>query len=333
MKKTVQIAPPLALNAGFFVEQEYQTYQEMSESSTENWEYHCTYELRPKALTGKHQILSLERMLISLGQRPGGMMHDVLSAEGSITLGVQTYVEDKSTFDKMKLQTNDIIIFDDTRAFNYMTNKKVELAVVTIKCEAFGPLLPRFVKACLHKLVDTDQRLGQLLNALWDSFTGKDPRTDYKNAEHEILTVLASLITEQEPQAPHLTRGEEIAYAIRKQVYEHMDGNLKISDLASKYQISEQGLQNSFKSLFGFTPKIFIRQLKLNLVRHDLSHNEDSELTVMRVAQKWGFLHMGRFSQYYSELFEENPSITLKRSFEYAKAFTGECVDRKEEIT
>jgi len=333
MKKIPQVAPPLTLNAGYFVEQEYVSYKEMSESSTDNWEYHCTYELRPKALTGKHQILSLERMLISLGKRPGGMMHDVLSAEGSITLGVQVYVEDKSTFDKLKLQTDDILIFDDTCAYNYMTNKKVELAVVTIKREAFGALLPHFEKACLHKLVDTDQRLGQLLNDIWHAFTGEDPRTDYKNAEQEILTVLASLITEQEPQSPRLTKGEEIAYAIRKQVYEHMDGNVKTSDLARTYQISEQGLQNSFKSLFGFTPKLFIRQLKLNLVRHDLSHNEDPDLTVMRVAQKWGFLHMGRFSQYYSELFEEKPSETLKRSFEHAKAFTGECVDRKEEIT
>ena len=41
----------------------------MAESSTENWEYHCTYELRPNALKGKHQILSLENMLISLGTK------------------------------------------------------------------------------------------------------------------------------------------------------------------------------------------------------------------------------------------------------------------------
>ena len=149
-------APPLTLQAGYFVEQKYQTYNEMAESSTENWEYRCTYELRPKALTGTHQILSLENMLISLGKRPGGMMHDVRSAQNSITLAVLVYIEDKATFDKMKLDTGDIMIFDDSNAYNYMTNKKVELAVVTIRREAFGDMLALFEAACLHKLMDTE---------------------------------------------------------------------------------------------------------------------------------------------------------------------------------
>ena len=127
-------------------------------------------------------------------------------------------------------------------------------------------------------------------------------------------------------------RGEKIAYDIRRQLYEHMDGNMKISDLAKQHHISERGLQNAFNSLFGFTPKLFMRQLKLNLVRHELSYNVSEKTTIIRIANKWGFIHMGRFSQYYTELFEENPSETLKRSFKDAKAFTGECVARKEEM-
>ena len=34
----------------------------------------------------------------------------------------------------------------------------------------------------------------------------------------------------------------------------------------------------------------------------------------------------------YKDLFEETPSETLKRSFDHDKAFTGECVERKEEL-
>ena len=41
---------------------------------------------------------------------------------------------------------------------------------------------------------------------------------------------------------------------------------------------------------------------------------------------------MGRFSKYYTELFEDNPSVTLKRSYDHTKAFTGKCVARQEEI-
>ncbi len=132
MKKLQLKAPPLILRAGYFVDEEYQTYNEMVETSTQNWKYHCTYELRPKALTGRHQILSLENMLISLGERPGGMMHDILSAQDSISFAVQVYVEDKAIFDRMKLISGDIMVFDDSKPYNFMTNKRIELAVVTI---------------------------------------------------------------------------------------------------------------------------------------------------------------------------------------------------------
>jgi AraC-like DNA-binding protein len=271
-------------------------------------------------------------MLISLGERPGGMMHDVLSAEGTITLGVQCYVEDKSTFDTLKLQTGDILIFDDSKAYNYMSNKKVELAVVTIRREVFGEMLPLFSALCLHTIIDTEEKLETLIKETWETFTGTNPSTDFKGAETKILTLLNTLITQQKPQPSLLSNSEKIAYTIRKQLYEHMDGNLKVSDLAKQYSISERGLQNAFKSLFGFTPKLFMRQLKLNLVRHELSHDVIEKTTVMRVAHKWGFTHMGRFSKYYTELFEENPSETLKRSFNHAKAFTGKCVERQEEM-
>jgi len=332
MKKLELKAPPFDLQAGNFVDREYKNYNEMSESATGNWEFRCTYELCPKALKGKHQVLSLENMLISLAKRPGGMMHDVLSAKGSITFAVQEYLEGTSTFDRMKLREGDIIIFDDSHPYNYMTNKRVNLSVVTIRREAFGDMLPFFEAACLHKFVDTDGKLGKLLYKIWEDFTAATPSTDFHKAEKEILSLLRSISQEQKPQAPQLLKGEEIAYAIRKQLYEHMDGNLKVSDLAAQYNISEKGLQNSFNSLFGFTPKFFMRQLKLNLVRHDLSQNISEKTTVMRVANKWGFLHMGRFSKFYTELFEENPSETLQRSFDDDKAFTGECVMRQEEI-
>jgi len=38
---------------------------------------------------------------------------------------------------------------------------------------------------------------------------------------------------------------------LREQIYQHMDGNLQVSDLAKQYKISERGLQNAFNSLFG----------------------------------------------------------------------------------
>ena len=117
MEKVKQTAPTLTLNAGSFVEEQYQNYNEMAKSSTENWDYKCTYELRPHALTGLYQILQLENMMISLVVRPGGMMHDVLSAKESISFAVHIDLEDKACLGRMKCQTGDIVLFDDAKPY------------------------------------------------------------------------------------------------------------------------------------------------------------------------------------------------------------------------
>ncbi len=332
MEKVKQVAPILILNAGSFLEERYQNYNEMAKSSTGNWDYKCTYELRPRALTGLHQILQLETMMISLVVRPGGMMHDVLSAKDSISFAVHIDLEDKACLDRMKCQKGDIVLFDDAKPYNYMTNAMVELSVITIYKDSLGDILPLFEKAIMHKYTDTDGQLGIISKEIWEDFTSSTPNTNYEEAEKRVLNALRMITENQKAMPAVLTKGEETALAIRQQVYQHMDGNLQVSDLATQYNISERGLQNAFKSLFGFTPKLFMRRLKLNLVRHDLSQNVSEQTTVMRVAHKWGFQHMGRFSKFYTNLFEENPSETLQRSFDDAKAFTGECVERQEEI-
>ena len=332
MEKVKQTAPTLTLNAGSFVEEQYQNYNEMAKSSTENWDYKCTYELRPHALTGLHQILQLENMMISLVVRPGGMMHDVLSAKDSISFAVHIDLEDKACLGRMKCQTGDIVLFDDAKPYNYMTNSRVELSVITIHKESLGEMLPTFEKAIMHKYTDSNGKLGIISKEIWEAFTSETPDTDYATAEKRVLDILREYTQTQEAIPAVLTKGEKIALAIREQVYQHMDGNIQVSDLAKEHKISERSLQNAFKSLFGFTPKLFMRQLKLNLVRHDLSQDVSEKTTVMRIAHKWGFQHMGRFSKFYTELFEENPSETLQRSFDDVKAFTGECVMRQDEI-
>jgi transcriptional regulator GlxA family with amidase domain len=111
-----------------------------------------------------------------------------------------------------------------------------------------------------------------------------------------------------------------------------MDGKVNIDSFAKQYQVSIQTLENAFKSLFGFTPKKFLQLLKLNLVHHDLQNTDPESSTVLRIASKWGFSHMGRFSQEYTKLFGENPSETLK-SLEYIKGnMISTCTSRQEEM-
>ena len=59
------------------------------------------------------------------------------------------------------------MVFDDTKAYNYMTNKRVELTVVTICRDIFAELLPLVSTSYLYKLTNTEGQLGILLKEIW----------------------------------------------------------------------------------------------------------------------------------------------------------------------
>ena len=134
--------------------------------------------------------------------------------------------------------------------------------------------------------------------------------------EKNLVATLTSLLDTQTPLLPKLTKGEKIALEIRDRIYHRISKKVTITSLAEEFGVSEQTLQNAFKSLFGFTPNRFIRHLKLNHVRKQLIAADPAQDTIVKIANRWGFTHMGHFSSYYTELFGENPSVTLKRKSE-----------------
>ena len=335
MKENIYNPYPLTLTEGYFSDKEYNSYDMMSEG-IDNWEQVCPYQLLPCTPNGRHQILQLHSMQISYGERNGGTMHNAGATANTLTIGVVEACAGKACFGHLKIQTGDILFFDDSHPHNFVTNDTIQFIAVTIQKSSLGSRLSKLSKALDLCIKDTDTRFVTTLREIWKRFTAspheKKDTASYQEAEEEILTVVMELLSEQTPAKPKLTSGERIALTIRDQVFHHMDGDISIGSLAKEYEVSEQTLQNSFKSLFGFTPKLFLRQLKLNIVRQELQKNDPVQKTVSKVALKWGFRHMGRFSAYYTELFGENPSQTLKNMQADEKSLTEACVLRQEEM-
>ena len=335
MKTKKYNPPPLNLSEGYISNKQYNSYEVMSESIN-NWEQLCPYLLRPNGLSGRHQVLQLHNMQIVYAKRNGGTMHNAGSTKDSMTIAIVVDCADKACFGQLKLQTGDILFFDDSYPHNFVINDTIQFIAVSIHKSNLGSRKTKLLQSLDKCIKDTDSRLATTLRNIWFSFTEetqvKKDTQSYKVAEEEILTVIMELLSKQTPAKPKLTFGEEIALTIRDKVFQHMDGNISIASLAKEYEVSEQTLQNSFKSLFGFTPKLFLRLLKLNLVHQELQKSNSKQNTVSKVALKWGFKHMGRFSAYYSELFGENPSQTLKNAQADKKGLTAACVSRQEEM-
>jgi len=309
----------------------FKAYKEMSQSAT-NWDHHCSYRLLPHAFEGEHHVIELPHTQLSYSYREGGFMHDAKSPPDSVSIAVIQKCSDVACFDRYKLQKGMILFFDDSQSFNFMSKGEIRVAILSIPNGLIAQDTLDFKKILGKYMFDENVQFSTLFDNTLKTFLNADEDFDLQEVEETFIGYVKNLIETSYLQEIKLTKGEEIALAIRDQVYHHMDGKINIESFAKQYKVSEQTLQNAFKSLFGFTPKKFLQLLKLNLVHHDLQKANPKTYTVLRIASKWGFSHMGRFSQEYTKLFGENPSKTLM-SLEFVKDnMISSCTSRQEEM-
>lgn len=86
-----------------------------------------------------------------------------------------------------------------------------------------------------------------------------------------------------------------------------------VAELAREVSVSVRCLQEGFRRTLDTTPTAYLRRLRLEAVRRDLSAAQPGATSVTDVATRWGFVHLGRFSAVYAQAFGEHPSTTLRR--------------------
>ena len=83
--------------------------------------------------------------------------------------------------------------------------------------------------------------------------------------------------------------------------------------LARAVGVSARSLFRGFRRLRGYGPMEAVRRARLLRVRVDLlTAGPDARVT--DAAMRWGFFHLGRFANVYSDYFGELPSETRRRS-------------------
>ena len=70
-------------------------------------------------------------------------------------------------------------------------------------------------------------------------------------------------------------------------------------------------MHQSFKTDYGITPKKYLQNLRLNAIHKELFLAYPKAVTIIDLAQKYNFFHMGHFSQEYKKIFGQTPSQTL----------------------
>ncbi|AVA24345.1 AraC family transcriptional regulator [Rhizobium sp. NXC24] len=95
----------------------------------------------------------------------------------------------------------------------------------------------------------------------------------------------------------------------------HIAMPITITDMAAAAGVSVRALQINFRRFLNVTPMAYLRQLRLDGARQDLLTATPSA-TVSEIARRWGFIHLGRFSQEYRTAFGVLPKYDLGRSYE-----------------
>ncbi|GAA4681073.1 AraC family transcriptional regulator [Frondihabitans cladoniiphilus] len=95
-------------------------------------------------------------------------------------------------------------------------------------------------------------------------------------------------------------------------IHANAEQPLTATSIAKAAGLSVRGLQQSFARQLDTTPTAYVRSVRLDRTREDLQLASPNSTTVAEIAQKWGFVHLGRFSAAYTERFGEYPSTTLR---------------------
>jgi len=314
-----------------FSSKNFDNYQEMEESA-KNWNLHCSYRLQHNAFLGENHVIELPHIQLSYTYREGGFMHDAISPPNTVSIALIQECQDVACFDMFKLHKGMILFFDDSKALNFMSKGAIKVAILSLPLAIFKFYNLDFAACINHYIEEPNNELSILFERVLNDYSNQQT-LESKIIEDTFMMQLKKLTETTSLQSPKLTRGETIALKIRDRVYRHMDGKINIDMFAQEYGVSDQTLQNAFKSLFGFTPKKFLQLLKLNLVHRDLLESDSKTSSVQAIASKWGFVHLGRFAHTYAVLFEEKPSQTLKIEPSINENIQTECVSRQEEIT
>ena len=328
-----RIIDTVKLENGEYLEKKFNNCLDMAKHAVD-WTLFCHYKLRTNCVEGIFKILQLSNMQLAYTKESGGIMYDFATPKESINISILIKIEDKALIQEMKLQTNMVVITKSEKIYNFISNKGVEILDISCNKDKNLPLY-NALKPFIDKFFyDDDRSIQTALLNIFEHYRGEEKLDTQTmlNLEEQITKVILDSISIQEVNTPSFTKTEIVALKMREELFHYMDRVVSVETLATEYKIGVKSMQTAFMSLFGFTPSIFIRLMKLNLVNHNLLQATPSSTTVSRVAQKWGFKHMGRFSAYYQNLFLELPSETLHKQHTFSNGMSNYCVQRQDEI-
>jgi AraC-like DNA-binding protein len=133
--------------------------------------------------------------------------------------------------------------------------------------------------------------------------------------EQALIEAMSDCLADIEPVTVTVTQRhrEAVVRRFRELVEEDPSASLFMPEVCAEIGVSARIFRRYCQEQMGVSPKRFLLLRRLHGVRRKLVAARPDETTVTDVATQFGFWELGRFAVVYKSLFNESPSMTLRR--------------------
>jgi AraC family ethanolamine operon transcriptional activator len=257
------------------------------------------------------------------------VVQDTHTPMGKISMMIPHHVEPSDASEQARqIMASGITLLPYESDFSFVGPEELDYSIISIDHERLAELLSHEtytrligfkksygIKTAPGFLVNLRQQLSELIESLKTVTQTADNAELISKATEDKLIQLALTIYEVDDTGKNQLKrlGNQHNYIVQRchdYVASSEGSCASIVDICKALSIPHRTLNYSFHKATGTSPMQYLRAVKLNAARRELTK---SYLPVTDIAANYGFFHMGYFSQEYRRLFGETPSMTRKR--------------------
>jgi AraC family ethanolamine operon transcriptional activator len=262
---------------------------------------------------------------ISLGQNSGFFLeqtNQTLLQEGVVPAQCLTFVfvvNERASYHRVgseNLAYDDLGVMFPGERFRVLCPANSSNCAITVDLSEFRASLPddQFLSSKpSHMSAEQIPGLVPRLRHSLGCCIATDVKTeiDVRTVRRALTSVLAASVVSTENQLERRSQTRSTFQKCCDIINSNLD-NICVSELADRLGLTRRSLEFVFGSEVGMGPSSFIRSLRLNYIRRELSTGSDI-LSIADIAARWGIWHPSRFAQTYTRMFGELPSMTRLR--------------------
>lgn len=284
-------------------------------------------QLTPGCVNGDLTFADLGGASLSIGRVRGDLQLTGALSDDSVVLGVIFAQDGPSRVMSRDFAPGHVIAFPEAIEHSAIYRESVGYLTLSIDQATLGSLVMDKSDAGLFDdlqvFAGTDESMARLRS--FAACVSEHPLTLQSatnndiGAAHlrdQIMDAFIEVIDHSRPEASATTRStlrrRRLIREIENYARDRLHELITTPMLCEEFGVSRRTLHRAFVEEMNTSPTQYLRRWRLSQTRRALARAQPSETTVSEIAHSYGFFELGRFAQYYGQLFGERPSETLK---------------------